>query len=97
MTVATAGIASSYSTFWALPTTLLTGTAASAGIALVNSIGNLAGYFGPWLVGMLRQKTNSMTAPMLLLSLCCLASALLTAIVFRESKPRVVAAEAQKA
>lgn len=97
LTVATAGIASSYSTFWALPTTLLTGTAASAGIALVNSIGNLAGYVGPSLIGMLRDRTQSMTGALLLLSVFCLLSALLTAIVFRDLRPRVIASGAEEA
>ena len=44
LTVATAGTACAFSTFWALPTALLSGTAASVGIAWVNSVGNLAGY-----------------------------------------------------
>ena len=84
LTVATAGIAASFSTFWSLPTTLLTGTAASAGIAWVNSVGNLAGYVSPYLVGKLRDSTHSMVPALLLLSFSCLASALLTAIAFRE-------------
>lgn len=40
--------------FWALPTTFLTGTAAAAGIALANSIGNLGGFAGPYLLGYVR-------------------------------------------
>jgi MFS family permease len=83
ITVATASIASSYSTFWALPTTLLSGTAASAGIAWINSIGNLAGYVSPYLVGKIRDTTHSMTAALLMLSFCCLVSGILTLVVFR--------------
>jgi sugar phosphate permease len=85
ITVATASIASSYSTFWALPTTLLSGTAASAGIAWINSVGNLAGYVSPYLVGKIRDTTHSMTAALLMLSFCCLVSAILTLVVFRPS------------
>jgi sugar phosphate permease len=85
ITVATASIASSYSTFWALPTTLLSGTAASAGIAWINSVGNLAGYVSPSLVGKIRDTTHSMTAALLMLSFCCLVSAILTLVVFRPS------------
>jgi ACS family tartrate transporter-like MFS transporter len=44
--------------FWTLPTALLSGTAAAAGIAAVNSIGNLGGYFGPQIFGLLRDKTG---------------------------------------
>lgn len=90
LTVATAGITSSYSTFWALPTSLLSGTAASAGIAWINSVGNLAGYLSPWMVGRLRDSTHSMTAALLMLSFCCLVSALLTVFAFRESKTAAV-------
>ena len=83
MTIATASIASSYSTFWALPTALLSGTAASAGIAWINSVGNLAGYLSPYLVGKIRDTTHSMTAALLMLSCCCLVSGILVLIVFR--------------
>ncbi len=83
LTVATASIASSYSTFWALPTTLLSGTAASAGIAWINSVGNLAGYVSPFLVGKIRDTMHSMTAALLMLSFCCLVSGILTLVVFR--------------
>lgn len=47
LTVATGGMMSVVSGFWALPTAVLSGTAAAAGIALINSIGNLAGYLSP--------------------------------------------------
>jgi MFS family permease len=48
-------------TFWTLPTAFLTGTAAAGGIALVNSIGNLGGFVGPFLVGWLSDLTGSPT------------------------------------
>ncbi len=83
LTVATASIASSYSTFWALPTTILSGTAASAGIAWINSVGNLAGYLSPFLVGKIRDSTHSMVAALWMLSFCCLVSGLLTMFCFR--------------
>jgi nitrate/nitrite transporter NarK len=83
LTVATASIAASYSTFWALPTTLLSGTAASAGIAWINSVGNLAGYVSPYMVGKIRDTMHSMTAALLMLSFCCLVSGILTLVVFR--------------
>jgi nitrate/nitrite transporter NarK len=85
LTIATASIASSYSTFWALPTTLLSGTAASAGIAWINSVGNLAGYVSPYLVGKIRDTTHSMVPALFMLSFCCLMSGILTLVVFRSS------------
>ena len=83
LTIATAGITASYSTFWALPSTLLSGTAASAGIAWINSLGNLAGYCSPAIVGKLRDVTHSMVPGLLVLAGSCLMSAILTATCFR--------------
>jgi MFS family permease len=45
--------------FWAMPAALLSGPAAAAGIALVNSIGNLGGFVGPYLVGLMKDATGS--------------------------------------
>jgi MFS family permease len=83
LTIATAGFISACSTFWALPTSILSGTAASAGIAWINSVGNLAGFFAPFLVGKLREATNSMTAALLMLAFFCLLSSVVTLTAFR--------------
>jgi sugar phosphate permease len=48
--------------FWALPTMFLTGTAAAASIALVNSAGNLGGFVGPYVIGFLTDKTGNYAA-----------------------------------
>jgi hypothetical protein len=48
--------------FWALSTTFLSGTAAAAGIALINSIGNLGGFVGPYAIGFLTDRTGTYTA-----------------------------------
>jgi MFS transporter, ACS family, tartrate transporter len=45
--------------FWAMPSALLSGAAAAAGIALINSIGNLGGFVGPYLVGLMKDATGS--------------------------------------
>jgi len=44
--------------FWATSTSLLSGTAAAAGIALTNSFGNLGGFFGPYVIGVVRNATG---------------------------------------
>ena len=59
LSLATAGIISAVSNFWALPTAFLGGTAAAAGIAVVNSFGNLAGFAAPYLVGWVKDATHS--------------------------------------
>jgi len=46
-------------TFWALPCAMLTGSAAAGGIALINSVGNLGGFLGPYMMGLVRDATGS--------------------------------------
>jgi nitrate/nitrite transporter NarK len=91
LTIATAGIISSTSTFWSLPTSYLSGTAASAGIAWINSLGNLGGQVGPSIVGSIHGANNSHTPALLLLSACCVMSAVVTIAFFRK-RPAVLAA-----
>lgn len=52
------GIWGTLGPFWAFATSFLSGSAASGGIALINSIGNLGGFFGPYLVGIIRDMTG---------------------------------------
>lgn len=59
ITVAMCGTLSLIPTYWSLPGSILTGAAAAAGIALINSIGNLAGFFGPFVLGWLNDVTGS--------------------------------------
>jgi D-galactonate transporter len=84
LTVATAGIVSSFTVFWALPTAILSGTAAAAGIAWINSIGNLGGWLGPYAVGLIRDWTHSMTMALLTLSGAAMAAALIALYVTRK-------------
>ena len=58
LSVATIGILATFPLFWPMPTALLGGTAAAAGIAWINSIGNLAGFFGPSIVGWITDWTK---------------------------------------
>jgi D-galactonate transporter len=58
LSLVTVGILSWVATFWSLPTSFLSGTAAAAGIAWINSVGNLGGHFGPDLIGRIRAATG---------------------------------------
>jgi MFS family permease len=58
LTLVTCGQLAWVATFWSLPTAFLSGTAAAAGIAWINSVGNLGGHFGPDLIGRIRQATG---------------------------------------
>jgi len=80
------GVMCAYAVFWSLPTALLSGTAAAAGIAWINSVGNLGGYVSPYLVGLIRDRTHSMTPALLLLSAVALLSASLGLYVARPTK-----------
>jgi MFS family permease len=58
LTLITIGWGGYVVTFWSLPTAFLTSTAAAAGIALINSVGNLGGHFGPDMIGRIRNATG---------------------------------------
>jgi ACS family tartrate transporter-like MFS transporter len=63
--------------FWTMPAALLSGTAAAAGIALVNSIGNLGGFVGPYLVGLFEDATGSTDGGLIALAVILLGGAAL--------------------
>jgi nitrate/nitrite transporter NarK len=65
LAIAAMGIWSAVPVFWMFPTTFLSGTAAAAAIALINSFGNLGGFVGPFVTGMLREATGGFAAGLL--------------------------------
>lgn len=88
LTVATAGILCGFTLFWAIPTGLLSGTAAAAGIAWINSVGNLAGYVSPYAVGEIRDRTHNMTPALLMLAGAEVVAAVVTLYVTRRRAPK---------
>ncbi len=78
LTLATMGILTTLPLFWSLPTAFLAGAGAAAGIALINSLGNLAGFVSPFLVGWLKDATQSTDAGMYMLAGSMVLGALLT-------------------
>jgi D-galactonate transporter len=64
LTIAASGVLSAGSMFWSLPTAFLGGVSAAAGIAAINSVGNLAGFVSPYVVGWLKDLTQSTEAGM---------------------------------
>ncbi len=62
LTVASVGILAAFPVFWSLPAAFLAGTAAAGGIALINSIGNLAGFVAPYMIGTLKTSTGSLAS-----------------------------------
>ncbi len=62
LTVASIGILAAFPVFWSLPSAFLAGTAAAGGIALINSIGNLAGFVAPYMIGWFKTNTGQLAA-----------------------------------
>lgn len=68
--VATTGIWVSNTVAWTLPSRYLAGAALASGIALINSLGNLGGFFGPYVVGWVREVSGGYHAALFVLGIC---------------------------
>ena len=91
--VAGFGIFGCLPVFWTLPTAFLSGAAAAAGIAVINSIGNLAGFAGPFAMGWIKDHTGSYAGGLLLLAgLGIMAMGIVLALGHDEKLERVPAA-----
>ena len=85
--LACCGIYAALAVFWTLPSSLLRGTAAAAGLALLNSFSNLGGFFGPFLMGWAGMTTPAtITLGMMLLAPGCWCWPLLPVIVTRAGR-----------
>ncbi|WP_330252668.1 MFS transporter [Nocardia sp. NBC_00565] len=76
VTVCAVGVLAALPTFWALPSTFLTGAAAAGGIALINSIGNISGFVAPYVTGGLKDLTGTQRAGLWVVGLAMIGSAL---------------------
>ena len=88
LTVATSGIMCAFSVFFSLPSALLAGTAAAAGIAWINAVGNLGGYAAPHVAGIIVDHTHSTSWAMVTLAGCMMVSGLVTLYVTRKGALR---------
>jgi MFS transporter, ACS family, tartrate transporter len=70
LTIGAFGVYASLPIFWTLPTAFLAGAAVAPGIAAINSIGNLAGYFGPFVMGWIKDATGSFALALLTIAAC---------------------------
>jgi MFS family permease len=75
ITITACAIFSALPNFWALPARFLSGAAAAAGIALINTVGNLAGFVAPYITGAVKDATGSYQAPMFIVGALMLMSA----------------------
>ncbi len=83
LAIAAAGMWSTLGPFWSLPTSILAGTAAAGGIAFINSVGNLGGFLGPFMVGAIKDRTHEVTYGLVFLACSVFIGAGLALIVPR--------------
>lgn len=84
--MANIGISSCKPPLWSIPSLLLNGPAAAAGLATINSIGNLGGFAGPAIIGWLRETTGNYSGSMYFIAGMLLVSAVLTLTIERHRK-----------
>jgi MFS transporter, ACS family, tartrate transporter len=77
LSIAAAGISGTFGPFWAMQGEFFSGTAAAGAIALVNSIGNLGGFAGPYIVGMVKQRTHSFAGGMIVMAASMVAAGMI--------------------
>jgi ACS family tartrate transporter-like MFS transporter len=80
MCLATVGFYGSKGPFWSLPNTIVSGTAAAAGLAFINSVGNLGGWVGPTIVGWIADRTGGFQGGLYALSGFCVVAGIVTLI-----------------
>jgi ACS family tartrate transporter-like MFS transporter len=82
-----AGVYSYFAPFWALPSEFLTGFSAAAGIALINSVGALGGFAGPYTIGAIAMRTGNLYAGLAIAGVALFLSATLVLLLPRKRRP----------
>jgi ACS family tartrate transporter-like MFS transporter len=88
LTLVNIGISSSKPPLWSMPTLFLSGPAAAAGIATINSIGNLGGFVGPAMIGWIKDRTGSFEGGLYFVGALLVLSAVLTLILSRSQQAK---------
>ena len=79
LTIGLTGVFCYVSVFWAVPSAMLSGAAAAAGLALINALANIGSFFGPYLVGWVKNSTGSFSLGIMLMGCGPLVSAVIAA------------------
>ena len=87
LVLAAIGTYAPMSVWWAYPTTFLSGPAAAGAVGLINSVGNLGGFVGPYVTGWAKQQSGSFTGAMLYLAVSLALAGVLILTLDRESSP----------
>ncbi|SDI31477.1 MFS transporter [Pseudomonas abietaniphila] len=93
ISISTLGVIAARPIFWTLPGSFLTGSAAAAGIAFINAFGNLGGFIGPYVIGLIKDQTGSFTLGIVATSLPLALSVVAALVLAKRLAPlRAVAA-----
>ncbi len=82
------GVDSFFGPFWSLPSRFLTGAAAASGIALINAVGNLGGFVGPYVIGAVSKRTGSTSGGLAFVGVSMIVSALLVLLLKDKHGPQ---------
>jgi ACS family tartrate transporter-like MFS transporter len=80
------GISAAKAPVWAMPSVFLSGAGAAAGIAMINSVGNLGGFVGPFMIGWLKNVTGSYSAGLYVVAATLAVSAIVTLMLSRQAR-----------
>jgi ACS family tartrate transporter-like MFS transporter len=94
LVVVNIGISSAKAPLWAMPSVFLSGAGAAAGIAMINSVGNLGGFVGPFAIGWLKTVTGGYAAGLYVVGATLAVSAAVTLLLSRQSRRAPAAAAA---
>ena len=88
LVIVNVGVSASKPPLWSMPTMFLSGSAAATGIATINSIGNLGGFAGPYVIGAIKERTGSYEGGLFFVAALLLMSAIVTLVISRTSPRR---------
>jgi ACS family tartrate transporter-like MFS transporter len=86
LVVVNIGIAAAKAPLWAMPSVFLSGAGAAAGIAMINSVGNLGGFVGPFVIGWLKNVTGTYSAGLYVVAATLAVSAVVTVMLSRQAR-----------
>ncbi len=88
LSLVAAGVYSFFGPFWSMPSEFLHGYAAASGIAMINSIGNLGGFAGPYTIGFIKDRTGSMYWGLVFVGISMMLSAILLVLLPKKARAR---------
>jgi ACS family tartrate transporter-like MFS transporter len=90
------GISAAKAPLWAMPSMFLSGAGAAAGIAMINSIGNLGGFVGPFAIGWLKNVTGGYAAGLYVVGATLAVSAVVTLLLARQARQQEPASAGER-